>query len=296
LLRRADYDVRCFYLTEARRTWQQLRRVHAALADQVPQNRVYLDANRRGPVAQEYGWLYRSQFQIGQAVAAALPYALAHRCRYMALGLERSSDTPMFYYKGFPVNHQHQKSSSFIRQFNGYLSWRFGDAVQIISPLHGLYDTGIYARFISSAPELLPLQSSCGGANGRRPHCGHCDKCAFLAALLAGLGVDRDVYQILFPRDPLQNARLYDAWLAPGSNRPLTCAGFAEEVRVALGLARKRGWRAKVLDEWTGPSPSKETLAKFLSARTNNLVPPAMSQRLEPLLRFSPAEHLPRRN
>jgi 7-cyano-7-deazaguanine synthase in queuosine biosynthesis len=286
LLRRAGYEVRCFYVTEARRNWQQLRRVYNALQSEVAQDRVYLDVNRRGPVDRRYGDRYLSQFQIGQAIFASMPYAFAHGCRYIALGLERSSDTPMFHYERRPVNHQHQKSSSFIRQMNRYLAWKFHNAVEVVSPLHGLYDSGIYARFLTAAPSLVFLQSSCGGANGRSPHCGRCEKCAFLAALLAGLGDDKDLYKTLFPRDPLDDPQLYEGWLSPDSDRPLTCAGFADEIRLALALARTRGWRSKVLDQASTPSAARNDLASFLACHPNLLVPERMGRRLAPYLRL----------
>lgn len=50
LLRKCGYDVHCFYLTEARRSWQQLRRVYAAFRDEVPHHRAFLDVNRRGVI------------------------------------------------------------------------------------------------------------------------------------------------------------------------------------------------------------------------------------------------------
>jgi 7-cyano-7-deazaguanine synthase in queuosine biosynthesis len=286
LLRRAGYEVHCFYLTERRRTWQQLRKVYGALEKQVPHYRAYLDANSRTAIEKRYGEHYLSQFQIGQVIAAALPYALANRCQYLALGLERSSDAHMLHYRGRPVNHQHQKSSSFIRELNRHLAWRFQGAVQVVSPLHGLYDMGIYARFLKSSPALVPFQSSCGGANGRSPHCGRCEKCAFLAALLAGLGGDHKLYRALFPRDPLQDLELFDAWLSPEADRPLTCAGFADEVRLALALVRSRGWTAKVLEERSYATCDSRDLAIYLGSHPNRLIPDAMRRRIAPHLRL----------
>jgi 7-cyano-7-deazaguanine synthase in queuosine biosynthesis len=287
LLRRAGYDVQCFYLTEARRSWQQLRRVHSALRHDVLQHRAWLDVNRRDAIDNRYDGRYLSQFQIGQVIFASLPYALAQRCRYIALGLERSSDAPMFQYRGRPVNHQHQKSSPFIKQINTYLSWKFGDAVQVVSPLHGLYDTGIYARLLTEAPSLARLQSSCGGANSRSPHCGRCEKCAFLAALLAGLGGSMEIYKALFPRDPLDDPGLYAEWLLPGSNRPLTCAGFSGEVKLALELARSRGWSSRMLREQAPRTKTaKRELETFLASHRNVLVPQSMRKRLAPHLQL----------
>ncbi|HEX5720420.1 MAG TPA: hypothetical protein VF179_29970 [Thermoanaerobaculia bacterium] len=290
LLRRAGYEVQCFYLTEARRTWQQLRRVYEHLAQETRQHRAFLDVNRRGALEQSFGQWYLSQFQIGQVVAAALPYALAHRCRHLVLGIERSSDEAMTTYCGEPVNHQHQKSTDFIRALNLHLKRRFGAGLSLVSPVKGLYDLGIYARFLETAQDLVPLQSSCGGANFHRPHCGRCPKCAFLAALLAGLTGDRDLYKRLFPRDPLQDPRLFADWLGPGSDRPLTCAGLKEEVQLGLRLARSRGLQIKWLGRMAGTReeswPDKTHLRHLLAVHSNTMAPSQLIHRIAPLLDY----------
>lgn len=295
LLRQAGYEVQCFYLTEARRTWQQLRRVYEHLAPESLQHRAFLDVNRRGALDQSFGHWYLSQFQIGQVVAAALPYALAHRCRHLVLGIERSSDEAMTTYCGEPVNHQHQKSTEFIRALNLHLRRRFGSGLSLVSPVKGLYDLGIYARFLESARDLVPLQSSCGGANSHWPHCGRCPKCAFLAALLAGLTGDRDLYECLFPQDPLENPRLFAEWLGRGSDRPLTCAGLKEEVQLGLQLAKSRGrkigWLRRVMgaqDGW----PDEKHLRHLLAAHPNTLAPPQLIHRVAPLLHYDETELL----
>jgi len=293
LLRRAGYDVQCFYVTEARRTWQQLRRVYGALNSDVTQHRMFLNINQRSVLDRKFRQNYASQFQIGQIIAASLPYAIANKCRYIALGLERSSDIPMLSYRGRMVNHQHQKSRAFIRLLNKYFAWRFRGSIQIISPVYSMYDLGIYARFIRSDVSLLKLQSSCGGANSYRRHCGQCDKCAFLALLLAGLSGDRRLYNLLFPVDPLQNAKLLRQWLGAGDNRPLTCAGLKEEARIALHLLRARNWPCAFLR--SAEDHSNAVIAKdarnFLAVHDNPLVPEIMQQRIRPLLDF-PAETL----
>ncbi len=287
LLRQAGYDVRCFYMTEPRRTWQQLRRVYRALSGMFPQDRAFLDVTRRRPLERHFGAQYLSQFQIGQAIALSLPYALAQGCRYIALGLERSADAPMRRYHGRPVNHQHQKSSRFVRLLNRHLAWRYRGAVQVVSPVHGLYDTGIYARFLRSDSSLVRLQSSCGGANGRRAHCGRCAKCAFLAALLAGLSGDRSLYGTLFPTDPLAHLTVFRPWLGNYSARPLTCAGFREELLLALRLVQARGWASIVARQWrvhTSAARTARDLRRYLAAYPTPLVPAEMARKLAPLL------------
>lgn len=289
LLRIAGYDVECFYMTEARRTWQQLRRVKAALEGRAVQHRAFLDVGRRGPLTDAFGPWYRSQFQIGQAVALALPYALARGCGRLVLGLELTSDVPMATYRGLPVNHQHQKSTAFVRMMNANLSRRLRGAVRIVSPLKGLYDMGIYARFLRDAPDLVPLQSSCGGANGRRPHCGRCPKCAFLAALLAGLSGDPVLHRLLFPRDPLEDPGLFRRWLDAAAARPLTCAGLQDEVRVGLELARRRGRELPWYDGGVLASSGgrlAHAVERFIRTHPNALVDPEMARRVAPVLRY----------
>lgn len=290
LLSQARYDLHCFYLTEPRRTWQQLRRVRDHLAPETTQHRVFLDVSRRGPLERRFGRRYFSQFQIGQVVAAALPYALSSGCRYMVLGLERSSDQSMTTYGGMQVNHQHQKTTALISAYNCHIQRRLDTHLALTSPLKGLYDMGIYARFLKEAPSLVPFQSSCGGSCSHRAHCGRCPKCAFLAALLAGLSGDRALYRRLFPRDPLQVPELYTDWLSTGSDRPLTCAGLKDEVQLGLRLAISRGWQIPWLDDYPGVGPDVERLRHLLAAHVNPLAPPELLQRIGRFLEFDDAE------
>ena len=292
LLKSAGYDVECFYMVEPSRCWQQHRRVYRKLSSQAVQHRAFLNVSQRGRIERVYGEAYLSQFQIGEVIALSLPYALGRRCRYVVLGLEKSSDIPMADYRGRQVNHQQQKSSGFIRLLNRHLGWRFRNAMQVVSPLHGLYDLGIYARFLRDCPELVKMQSSCGGANTYRKHCGKCEKCAFLAALLAGLSGNKALYRSLFPEDPLQNVGLFEGWLDGGFDRPLTCAGLKQEVWLALRLMRMRNWNCPVLEKWDGGvlRDEKHELEHFLGTHPNGLLPQAMKKRLAPLLRYSVQE------
>ncbi|MGA8659348.1 MAG: hypothetical protein WB586_24745 [Chthoniobacterales bacterium] len=288
LLRKCGYDVHCFYLTEARRSWQQLRRVYAAFRDEVPHHRAFLDVNRRGIIEHQFGAGYRSQFQIGQLLASAMPYALGNKCRYIAMGLERSSDDPMLCYKGLEVNHQHQKSSSFLAIVNRHLKERYHGAVQIVSPIHGLYDFGIYARFLRLKMRIVLLQSSCGGSNFRNPHCGKCEKCAFLAALFAGLGGDRRIYKVIYPRDPLSNPDAFQPWLEECAPRPMTCAGHIEEFRLALYLAKERGWRSqatRALGDNFGARHIRFLVQHYLKVHPSKLMPQSMQLRVSSVLR-----------
>jgi hypothetical protein len=79
LLRTAGYDVECFYVTEPRRSWQQLGKVYRTLEQVVPQHRMFLNANQRGALDRRFRQNYTSQFQIGQVIAASVPYAIAQR-------------------------------------------------------------------------------------------------------------------------------------------------------------------------------------------------------------------------
>jgi 7-cyano-7-deazaguanine synthase in queuosine biosynthesis len=290
LLKKAGYDVQCFYLTEASRTWQQLRRVYRFLDNQCEQHRAFLNANQRGKLETRYPWDYSSQFLIGQAIAMSLPYALASGSRYIALGLERSADESMLSYRGRPVNHQYQKSSNFVFLLNRYLHWKFNRSISVVSPVHGLYDMGIYARLLKVGRRLIGLQSSCGGANSYRQHCGRCEKCAFLAALLAGISGDRRLYRKLFPKDPLADAEACQPWLTPDDKRPLTCAGLKEEFHLALDLMRGRNWEPPCGGPPEPRRPLKDRtrqLQNVLSCHSNRLVPPEMAARLNPFLGYS---------
>jgi hypothetical protein len=287
LLRAAGFDVECFYMTEASRTWQQLRRTYSELGKEAIQHRAFLNANQMGSVECRYRRDYTTQFQVGQALFLSIPYALDRNCKYIAIGAERSANERIGNYCGVPVNHQFEKSESFLEVLNRYFEARFGRAFQVFSPVHGLFDLGIYARFLR-CDRLLDLQSSCGGSNSVQRHCGRCEKCAFVAVLFAGLSPDVNAYRNLFPSDPLEDTGLFDDWYKGRFERPFACVGSLRELRVALRLGRARGWSSAIhhYDRSRGRPPGVRALNHFLAVHPNRCIPPAIQERIEPLLEF----------
>jgi len=290
LLRAAGFDVECFYMTEASRTWQQLRKTHCALGKEVVQHRAFLNANQMGAVECRYQRDYTTQFQVGQALFLSIPYALGRNCKYIAIGAERSANGATGNYCGVRINHQFEKSAPFLGILNRHFDARFGNGLRVFSPLHGLFDLGIYARFLRSK-KLLDLQSSCGGSNSRQRHCGRCEKCAFVAALLAGLSPDVGAHGKLFPTNPLEDTALFDEWYQGRFERPLACVGSLRELRTALRLGRARGWDSAIHrnDRGRGHPPGVKALYHFLAVHPSLGIPLAVRKRIEPLLEFDPA-------
>jgi len=290
LLRSAGFEVECFYMTEGSRTWQQLRRTYSALAKENVQHRAFLNANQMGRVEKRFRRDYATQFQIGQALFLSIPYALGRGCQYLAFGAERTANIRTGFYRGISMNHQHEKSESFLALLNQYLRIRFRGALEIFSPLYGLFDTGIYARFLSLSEGFLDLQSSCGGSNSYRRHCGRCEKCAFVAALLAGLSGDREILHELFPINPLDDLSLFDDWYHGRFQKPRACVGSLNELRVALRLGRARGWNTPIhdYDRRYGSPPGVASLSHYLSTHDSRSIPRAISNRIAPFLRFDP--------
>jgi hypothetical protein len=110
------------------------------------------------------------------------------------------------------------------------------------SPLHSLYDLGIYARFLGRGHDIIELQSSCGGSNSYGRHCGKCEKCAVVAALYCGLSSDKEMFHRMFPINPLEELGLFSGWYYGPFEKPRSCVDSLSERRVALRLARARGW------------------------------------------------------
>jgi hypothetical protein len=277
-------------MTEACRTWQQLRRTHDRLADEAVQHRAFLNANQTGRLETRFGRDYPTQFQIGQALFLAVPYALARGCRSIAIGAERSANARTGRYRGVTMSHQYEKSAPFFARLNRYFARRHGGAIQVWSPLHGLFDLGIYGRFMARGQRLIDLQSSCGGANSYRRHCGACEKCAFVAALFTALSADRDAFHALFPVDPLDDVELFDEWYHGRFERPRACVGSLHELRVALRLGRAHGWRTRIHrhDRDHASPPGSAALSHYLAAHHNGSMPEAVGARLRPSMAFDP--------
>jgi hypothetical protein len=290
LLRAAGLDVECFYMTEACRTWQQLRRTRDRLAGEAVQHRAYLDANQMGRLETRFGRDYPTQFQVGQALFLSVPYALARGCAHIAIGAERSANERTGTYRDVAVSHQYEKSAAYFARLNRYFARRYGGAIRVWSPLHGLFDLGIYGRFLAGSPRLIDLQSSCGGANSYRRHCGRCEKCAFVAALFTALSSDRDAFRALFPLDPLDDVSLFDEWYHGRFERPRACVGSLRELRVALRLGRARGWKTSIhaYDRDRARAPGPAALSHYLGVHHNASMPDAMRERVEPWLALDP--------
>lgn len=288
LLRAAGFEVECFYMVEACRTWQQLRQTYHALGARTTQHRAFLNANQMGRIEQRFRRDYLTQFQVGQAIFLSIPYALGRQCRYIAVGAERSANTPTGIYRGTPMNHQYEKSEDFFIRLNRYLDRRYDGAVQVFSPLHGLFDLGIYGRLLSRQPELVRLQSSCGGSNARRRHCGQCEKCAFVAVLFTALSDDEPAFRSLFPVNPLDNVELFDEWYHGRFGRPRACVGSLSELRVALRLGRARGWRSAIhsFDRGKGDPPGSRELSRYLSVHATRAIPEEIRRRTSRVLDF----------
>lgn len=191
-------------------------------------------------------------------------------------------------YQGIPMNHQFEKSELFLGLLNCYFRTRFEGALQVFSPVHGLFDLGIYARFLRFGRRLLDLQSSCGGSNSYRKHCGRCEKCAFVSVLLAGLSSDVNAHGRLFPVNPLEDTKLFDGWYQGRFEKPCACVGSLRELRVALRLGRAQGWNSSIhrYDQSRGRPPGAGALSHYLAVHTNRFIPSPIRERIEPLLEF----------
>jgi hypothetical protein len=295
LFTQAGYDVTCFFMTEASRTWQQLRKVMGHLSKSAESCRAFLNANQTSWLEEISGRQYVTSFQIGFAIFLAIPYALRYGCRYVAIGAEKSANEGTGTYRSLTVRHQFDKSTRFFALVNQYLRSLWGESLQVISPLHGLYDLGIYARFLDACPELLALQSSCGGSNGYRRHCGRCAKCVFVAAMFCALSADRQSFGELFPRNPLDDLSLLNQWFRGKFDRPRACVGSLDELRVCLCLGRARGWDSTFHRHEASHFPrslNSKVLSRLLASHHNAGIDDHMRCRILSNIRYDPSEVL----
>ena len=113
------------------------------------------------------------------SVFGALPVVLQHGYRYVVVGHERSADSGNLVWDriGESINHQWGKSSAAESLINGYLRRELIRNVTYCSALQPVYDVVIF-NMLRGHNGAIAATHSC---NIRKPWCGECAKCAYVA-------------------------------------------------------------------------------------------------------------------
>lgn len=220
-----------------------LDRVGAATARVRAHRQWVIDDLLDAPVAQlrpELGARYILAAETPASVFAALPLAMAWGYRGLVVAHERSANAPNLVWDGEPVNHQWGKGWEAEQLLDAYVGRALLADVRYFSVLQPVHDEVIFELLARDAA-LAPRTHSC---NVAKPWCGRCAKCAYVWLQMAA-HLPRDVVDETFGRDLGEdpaNAPHFRALLGLAAHSPFECVGSTPEARVALALARRRGW------------------------------------------------------
>jgi hypothetical protein len=218
------------------------------------------------------------------SIFAALPIALAHGYRHVVVGHERSANVGNLVWEatGEEINHQWGKSfeaeqliSSYVQQYLvadiGYWS--------LLQPVHDAIIFSLLRRDLGA----IPATHSC---NLRKPWCGRCPKCAYVAlGYLAYLPVGPVI--ALFGGNLLDveaNLLSYRQMLGLEEHTPFECIGQVPEARLAFELCRRKGLVGRAMDAYVEALPNLEVapiLDRFLAIdHDSHGIPPDLAARV----------------
>ena len=185
------------------------------------------------------------------SIFAALPYALQHGYRYLALGHERSADTGQLLWDrtGEHVNYQWGKSYAAERLINEYVRTQLVGNVHCFSILKPVYDVMIF-NLLREDLDAVPATHSC---NVQKPWCKRCPKCAYVwLQYMAWLPVD--LVDSMFGGVNLlevdDNRQTFMQLIGAADRLPFECIGQADESRLAFEMCRRKGLRGAAMDRY----------------------------------------------
>jgi UDP-N-acetyl-alpha-D-muramoyl-L-alanyl-L-glutamate epimerase len=220
------------------------------------------------------------------SIFGALPIALQHGYSWLALGNERSADTPNLRWRetGEFVNHQWGKSLEAELLIGRYIRDELVSNLQCFSALRPMHDPVIF-HFLSGFPEAVRRTHSC---NRKKPWCHRCAKCAYV-----GLGFTAylpiDVATDIVPLDLFdlpENQILFEQLLGLTEHRPFECVGESGETRLAFEICRSKGLRSRAMDLYeqdarvTDAAQLAQTYCEIHSRA--HAIPPAIWRMLSP--------------
>jgi UDP-N-acetyl-alpha-D-muramoyl-L-alanyl-L-glutamate epimerase len=222
-----------------------------ALLDRVAQVSARVRAERQwviddlldAPVARlrpSLGVKYILAAETPASVFATVPLALARGYRGLVVAHEASANSGNLEWMGEVVNHQWGKGWEAEQLLDGYLSRALVADLRYFSVLQPVHDEVIF-ELLARDPQLAALTHSC---NVRKPWCGTCAKCAYVWLQFAA-HLPPAVVEATFGGDlgeRAENERWFREMLGLAEHTPFECVGSAPEARLALAMARTRGF------------------------------------------------------
>jgi hypothetical protein len=218
----------------------------------------------------------------------ALPVALAHGYRYLAVAHERSADHGNLVWDatGEEVNHQWGKSLEAERLLAAYVQQELVTDLAYFSILKPLSDVVIFS-LLGDHVDAVARTHSC---NRKKPWCEECPKCAYVWLNLRAY-LPPDALGGMFRSDPLDNPA-NDVWfrqmLGLAEHTPFECVGQVDEARLAFELCRRRGMQGRAMEMFAREVPPVDvaaTLARLTAVDPLHCAMPAgIGEKVLPLL------------
>jgi hypothetical protein len=270
-----------------------LERVAAASARTRAERQWVIDDLLDAPVARlrpSLGVRYILAAETPASVFATLPIALARGYRGLVVAHEASANSGNLEWNGEVVNHQWGKGWDAEQLLDGYVRRALVANVRYFSVLQPVHDEVIF-ELLARDPELATRTHSC---NLRKPWCGACAKCAYVWLQFAA-HLPRDVVDQTFGGDLGErpdNARWFREMLGLAEHTPFECVGSAPEARLALSLARARGFagpRLASYAEAVGPVDVAAIAAPLLEVGDRHGMPAHVAAGVMPQLHAAAA-------
>src|SRR5262245_440580 len=224
------------------------------------------------------------------SVFAALPIALARGYRGLVVAHEASANSGNLEWNGEVVNHQWGKGWDAEQLLDGYVRRALVANLRYFSVLQPVHDEVIF-ELLARHPELATRTHWC---NLRKPGCGACAKCAYVWLQFAA-HLPRDVVDRTFGGDLGErpdNERWFREMLGLAEHTPFECVGSAPAARLALSLARARGFagpRLASYAEAVGPVDVAAIAAPLLEVGDRHGMPAHVAAGVMPQLHAAAA-------
>jgi UDP-N-acetyl-alpha-D-muramoyl-L-alanyl-L-glutamate epimerase len=265
-----------------------LDRIGAATARVRAERQWVLDDLLDAPVARlrpALGVKYILAAETPASVFATVPLALARGYRGLVVAHEASANSGNLEWNGEVVNHQWGKGWEAEQMLDRYVQRALVANLRYFSLLQPIHDEVIF-ELLALDPELAALTHSC---NLRKPWCGACAKCVYVwlqfAAHLPPAIVDATFGDDLGER--ADNERWFREMLGLSDHTPFECVGSAPEARLALTLARARGFIGARLAGYAkaiGPVDVAAISAPFVRVGTQHGMPAHVEAAVMPQL------------
>lgn len=222
------------------------------------------------------------------SIFGALPVALQHGYRWLALGNERGADEPNLQWPrtGEFVNHQWGKSLEAELLIADYIRDELVSDLQCFSVLRPMYDAVIF-NFLRQFPDSVRNTHSC---NYKKPWCYRCAKCAYVGLGFMAYLPEHRAREIV-PTDLFDNPAnrlFFRELLGLSAHKPFECVGETGETRLAFEVCRGKGFRGRAIDLYARevacvePAELAQTYSEIASPSAS--FPPELWRHLSPLM------------